>query len=111
MFGNFLTARAVALLDDNYYPSDLQWLDLKSPKIDVIFAPYETYLDGLLGVKTSYGAAVLIRNDAESRKLALYEKYIPMIQRDLPLPSAELPSLEGHRILWKWWTRHSAAGT
>ncbi|MGA8182282.1 MAG: hypothetical protein WB819_01425, partial [Terriglobia bacterium] len=97
MFGNFLTARAVALLDDKYYPSDILWLDLKDPKIDVIFAPYESYLDGLLGVKTSYGAAVLIRNDAESRKLALYERYIPMIQRDLPLPAADLPSLEGHR--------------
>jgi hypothetical protein len=97
MFAKFLTARAEALLDDNYYPSDIQWLDLKNPKIDVIFAPYETYLDGLLGVKTSYGAAVLIRNDAESKKLDLYEKYIPMIQRDLPLPSADLPSLQGHR--------------
>jgi hypothetical protein len=96
-FADFLTARAEALLNDSYYPSDIQWLDLKDPKIDVIFAPYETYLDGLLGVKTSYGAAVLIRNDAESRKLALYEKYIPMIQRDLPVPSADLPSLEGHR--------------
>jgi hypothetical protein len=97
MFAKFLTARAGALLDDNYYPSDILWLDLKNPKIDVIFAPYETYLDGLLGVKTSYGAAVLIRNDAESKKLDLYEKYIPMIQRDLPLPSVDLPSLAGQR--------------
>jgi len=96
-FAAFLTARAKALLDDNYYPSDILWLDLKDPKIDVIFAPYESYLDGLLGVKTSYGAAVLIRNDAESKKLDLYEKYIPMIQRDLPLPSADLPSLKGHQ--------------
>jgi hypothetical protein len=96
-FATFLTARAEALLDDNYYPSDILWLDLKDPKIDVIFAPYESYLDGLLGVKTSYGAAILIRNDAESKKLALYEKYIPGIQRDLPLPSADLPSLKGHR--------------
>ncbi|HEX5412510.1 MAG TPA: Zn-dependent hydrolase [Terriglobia bacterium] len=96
MFAQFLAARADALLSDNYYPSDVQWLELKNPKIDVIFAPYETYLDGLLGVKTSYGAAVLIRNDAESQKLALYEKYIPMIQRDLPLPHADLPSLSGH---------------
>ena len=41
---------------DDYYTSDLAWLDLKDPKFDVIFAPYETYLDDLLGVKTSYGA-------------------------------------------------------
>ncbi|TAM84818.1 MAG: Zn-dependent hydrolase [Acidobacteria bacterium] len=96
MFAKFLAARADALLNDNYFPSDIQWLELKDPKIDVIFAPYETYLDGLLGVKTSYGAAVLVRNDAESKKLALYEKYIPRIQRDLPLPAADLPSLSGH---------------
>ena len=42
---------------DDYYASDLAWLDLQNPKFDVIFAPYETYLDDLLGVKTSYGAA------------------------------------------------------
>ena len=40
-FAQFLRMRADALLSDDYYPSDLKWLDLKSPKIDVIFAPYE----------------------------------------------------------------------
>ena len=58
-FAGFLRLRAAALLTDDYYQSDLAWLDLKNPKFDVIFAPYETYLDDLLGVKTSYGAAVL----------------------------------------------------
>src|SRR5262249_12123189 len=70
-FANFLRLRATALLTDDYYNSDIAWLDLKNPKFDVIYAPYETYLDDLLGVKTSYGAAILIRNDAESQKLAL----------------------------------------
>ena len=55
-FAKFLNLRADALLSDDYYASDIAWLDLKGPKVDVIFAPYETYLDGLLGVKTSYGA-------------------------------------------------------
>ena len=48
-FANFLRLRADALLTDDYYKSDLAWLDLKDPKFDVIFAPYETYLDDLLG--------------------------------------------------------------
>ncbi|MBZ5516315.1 MAG: Zn-dependent hydrolase [Acidobacteriia bacterium] len=95
-FAKFLRLRAEALLDDDYYPSDLAWLDLKNPKFDVIMAPYETYLDGVLGVKGSYGAAVLIRNDAESRRLELYEKYIPSIQDALPLPAADRPSKRGH---------------
>jgi hypothetical protein len=94
-FAQFLRMRAGALLSDNYYPSDLKWLDLKNPKIDVIFAPYETYLDDVLGVKTSYGAAILIRNDAESAKLALYQKYVPDIQDALPLAAADKPSKRG----------------
>ncbi len=94
-FANFLRMRADALLSDNYYPSDLAWVDLRNPKIDVIFAPYETYLDDVLGVKTSWGVALLIRNEAESRKLALYQKYVPDIQDALPLDKADLPSKRG----------------
>ena len=95
-FARFLRLRADALLSDDYYPSDVAWVDLKSPKIDVIFAPYETYLDDLLGVKTSYGAAVMIRNDAESRNLDLYERWVPEIQEALPLASEDRPSVRGH---------------
>jgi hypothetical protein len=95
-FANFLRMRAKALLTDDFYPSDLAWLDLRNPKIDVIFAPYETYLDDLLGVKTSYGAAVMIRNDPESQKLELYQKYVPDIQDALPLPVEDRPSKRGH---------------
>jgi hypothetical protein len=95
-FAKFLRLRADALLTDDYYNSDIAWLDLKNPKFDIIYAPYETYLDDLLGVKTSYGAAILIRNEAESQKLALYERYIPDIQDALPLALEDRPSVRGH---------------
>ena len=95
-FAKFLRLRADALLDDDYYQSDLAWLDLKNPKFDLILAPYETYLDNLLGVKTSYGAAVLIRNQEESQKLEVYQKYVPDLQEALPLDKADLPSKRGH---------------
>jgi hypothetical protein len=94
-FAQFLRMRADALRSDDFYPSDLKWLDLKNPKIDVIFAPYETYLDGVLGVKTSYEAALLIRNEPESAKLALYQKYVPDIQDALPLAAADRPTKRG----------------
>jgi len=95
-FAKFLRMRADALLNDDYYASDLAWLDLKDPKFDLILAPYETYLDNLLGVRTSYGAAVLVRNDAESRKLAIFQKYVPELQKSLPLAAVDLPSKQGH---------------
>lgn len=94
-FAEFLSKRADAFLTDDYYKSDLSWLDLKDPKYDVIFAPYETYLDDVLGVKTSYGAAVLVRNEAESNKLAVYQQYVPDIQDALPLAAEDRPSKRG----------------
>ena len=48
-FAGFLRLRADALLTDDYYKSDLAWLDLKQPKFDVIFAPYETYTGRVAG--------------------------------------------------------------
>jgi hypothetical protein len=95
-FAAFLRLRATAILTDDYYNSDIAWLDLKDPKFDLIFAPYETYLDDLLGVKTSYGASILIRNDAESLKLAVYQQWIPDIQDALPLAAEDRPSVRGH---------------
>jgi hypothetical protein len=95
-FAKFLRLRADSLLTDNYFQSDLAWVSLENPKFDIIFAPYETYLDDFLGVKTSYGAAVLIRNEAESRKLDVFQKYVPDIQDSLPLAPEDRPSKRGH---------------
>jgi len=96
-FAGFLSARADALLSDDYFPSDLQWMDLQDPKIDLIYAPDETYLDGVLGVKASYGASILIRNLQESQKLAVFQQYVPGIQDALPLDPADRPSKRGLR--------------
>jgi hypothetical protein len=94
-FAHYLDLRADALLTDDYYASDVAWLDLKDPKVDLIFAPYEVYLDSMLGVKTSYGAAILIRNDAESRKLAMYRQQEAAMQQALPVPDEDKPSKAG----------------
>ena len=95
-FAKFLRLRADAVLTDDYYASDIAWLDLQNPKFDISFAPMEVYLDSLLGVKTSYGASVMIRNEEESRKLAIYQKYVPDLQDALPLAPEDRPSKRGH---------------
>ena len=94
-FANSLRLRADALLTDDYLASDLAWIKLKAPKVDIIFAPYETYMDDLLGVKGSYGAGVMIRNDRESKKLDLFVRYLPDIQDALPLAPEDRPSKHG----------------
>jgi hypothetical protein len=94
-FANFLRLRADALLTDDYFKSDLAWLDLKNPKFDIIFAPYETYSDDLLGVKATFGGAVMIRNEKESKKLEMFQQYVPQIQDALPLAPQDRPSKQG----------------
>ena len=94
-FADFLRLRADAFLSDDYYQSDLAWVDLQNPKFDVIMAPYETYLDGILGVKTSYGTAVMIRNEVETSKLATYQEHVPELQDALPLAPEDRPSKAG----------------
>jgi hypothetical protein len=94
-FANFLRLRAEALLTDDYFQSDLAWVDLKDPKFDIIFAPYETYNDDLLGVKATYGTAVLVRNAGESKRLALFQKHVAAVQDALPLAPEDRPSKHG----------------
>jgi hypothetical protein len=94
-FANFLRLRADALLSDDYFKSNLAWLDLKNPKFDIAFAPDETYDDDLLGVKATYGAAVMIRDVEESNKLDMFQKYVADIQDALPLQPEDRPSKRG----------------
>jgi len=94
-FANYLRLRADALLNDEYFKSDIAWLELKNPKFDLIFAPYETYDDPLLGVKATYGASVMIRNETESRRMENFQKYVADIQDALPVASRDRPSKHG----------------
>ena len=94
-FANYLRLRADALLSDDYFKSDIAWMQLKDPKVDLIFAPYETYSDTLLGVKATYGASILVRDEVESAKLATFRKYVADIQDSLPSPAQDRPSKRG----------------
>ncbi len=94
-FANYLRLRADALLTDDYFKSDVAWLELKRPKFDLIFAPYESYDDTVLGVKATYGASMLVRNEEESRKMEAFQKYVADIQDALPVAERDRPSKRG----------------
>src|SRR6185437_770291 len=53
----FLATRAEAFLSNDYYQSDLAWMDLDAP-LDITIGPYETYNDELFGYKAAYEAYV-----------------------------------------------------
>jgi len=81
----YLELRAQALLDDNYQASDLAWMDMKTNTLDIVIGPIETYEDQLFGNKAAHEGYVLIKDQAWSAKLAKFSKYLPELQKGLPV--------------------------
>lgn len=90
---NFLFKRAVAFNTNDYYESDVAWMDLDSP-IDLTMGPYETYEDELFGYKAAFEAYVTLRDDAETAKLKKFSSYLQELENNLPIdPKYRNPKL------------------
>ncbi len=90
---NFLTKRADAFKSDDYYASDVAWMELDAP-IDVTFGPYETYEDELFGYKAAFEAYVTLRDEAESAKLKKFSGWLQELENNLPFdPKYRNPKL------------------
>ncbi|HSQ70552.1 MAG TPA: hypothetical protein VLM41_10750, partial [Steroidobacteraceae bacterium] len=90
----YLSARASALMSNDYRASDLAWMDMKDNRIDLVIGPIETYEDRLFGYKAAFEAYVLVKDLEWSRRLARYAAMLPALQRGLPVPDkykAETP--------------------
>ncbi|MBV8156952.1 MAG: Zn-dependent hydrolase [Dyella sp.] len=84
-FAGYLKKRADALQSDDYRPSDFAWMSMKNNPVDIVIGPIETYEDQLYGYKASYESYVLVKDQAWSAKLARFAKYLPELQRELPV--------------------------
>ena len=81
----FLNSRADAFLSDDYYQSDMLWMDLDSP-VEITIGPYETYEDGLFGYKASFEAFVTVTDPGASAQLAAFKGELPALEANLPIP-------------------------
>jgi len=89
----FLTTRAAAFRSNNYYDSDIAWMDLDAP-IDVTIGPYETYNDDIFGYKAAFEAYVNVRDDAETAKLRFFADHLQEVENNLPIdPKYRNPKL------------------
>jgi hypothetical protein len=84
-FANYLRMRADALLSDDFRPSDMAWMDMKTNPVDIVIGPIETYEDQLFGYKAAYEGLVLVKDAEWSQKLARYAAFLPELQRGLPV--------------------------
>ena len=81
---NYLEKRAKALLTDDYYESDVAWMEMKTNTIDFIIGPIENYEDQLFGYKAAYESFILIKDREWSEKLVRFAALLPGLQKALP---------------------------
>ena len=91
----YLKLRAAALMTDDFYTSDLAWMDMKNANIDMVVGPIENYEDQLFGYKTSYSAYILVKDIEWSKKLAKFVQYLPELQRNLPVSASYKKEVPG----------------
>jgi hypothetical protein len=81
----FLELRADAFSTDDYYASDMAWMDLDSA-IEVVIGPYETYEDSLFGYKAAFECFLCVAQPEDSARLEVFKSQLPFLESNLPIP-------------------------
>ncbi|KAM7459718.1 hypothetical protein LguiA_036712 [Lonicera macranthoides] len=79
-----LHSKADAFLSNDYYDSDIAWMELDS-KLDVTIGPYETYEDELFGYKATFEAFIGVRDDKATAQVKLFGNHLQVLEQNLPL--------------------------
>ena len=80
----YLEARREAFRTDDYFESDMVWMDMKDSKLDFVVGPIENYDDALHGLKCSHEAFVLVKDEQWSNDLSKFAALLPEMQKLLP---------------------------
>ena len=80
----YLLERAKALKTDEYFDSDVAWMEIEDNDIDVIIGPIESYEDALFNYKTAFEAVVMVKDLEATENFALFKKYIKDFENNLP---------------------------
>ena len=81
----YLQLRAEAILTDDYYESDMAWMDLEGNDIDVVIGPIENYEDGLFNFKTAHECAVMVKDPEATAELQMFKGHIDAFEQALPI--------------------------
>jgi hypothetical protein len=89
----FLTKRANAFLSNDYYDSDVAWMELKGA-IEPTIGPYEVYEDELFNYKAAFESYVTLQDEGETAKLQKFAGELQDIENTLPIePKYRNPKL------------------
>ena len=97
-FAEYLRLRAKALRTDDYFESDMQWMDVRNNNIDMVIGPIENYTDARYGIKASHEAFILIKDQEWTKQLARYAQFVPELQKQLPVPEEYKKEVPGSDV-------------
>ena len=80
----YIELRADAIEKDNYYESDMAWMELEDNDIDVIIGPIENYEDAIFNYKTAYEVMVMVKDKEATETLQMYRSLIDEFEKRLP---------------------------
>jgi hypothetical protein len=90
---SFLEKRAEAFITNDYYASDVAWMELDA-SVEPTIGPYETYEDEWFGYKAAFEAFITLRDDVETNKLTRFAGELQDIENNLPIdPKFRNPKL------------------
>lgn len=93
----YLELRARALETDDYFESDIAWMNMKTNRLDFVVGPIETYEDQLFGYKAAHEAYILVKDMEWSQRLEKFAKFLPELQKNLPVDArykSEVPGTD-----------------
>lgn len=90
---SYLSSRADAFLSNDYYASDVAWMELDA-SIEPTIGPYEVYADEWFNFKAAFEAFIALRDDAETTKLRSLSAHLQELENALPIdPKYRNPQL------------------
>lgn len=83
---DYLRKRADAFASNDYFESDIAWMDMKDHLIEVVIGPYEVYEDALFNYKAAFETFITVVDPAKSAELLKIADYLVDMEKNLPIP-------------------------
>ncbi len=82
---DYLRKRAAAFSSNDYYESDIAWMDITGSRIEPTIGPYEVYEDLMFGYKAAFESFITVADEAASAELQQLKDWLPALERQLPI--------------------------
>jgi hypothetical protein len=85
---DYLRKRADAFASNDYYESDVAWMDITGSRIEPTIGPYEVYEDRMFGYKAAFESFITVADEQASAELQQLKDWLPALERQLPIEDA-----------------------